>query len=156
MILNKAELTIRPYQSQDEEAVIDLWQECGLVVPQNDPHIDIARKIEYQPELFFVGTLEQKVIATIMIGYEGHRGWINYMAVMPCYQHMGFGAKLIDYAVSALKPLGCQKINLQVRETNKEVIEFYKKHGFQDDHVISLGKRLAIDKPYHTGGKYER
>ena len=133
---------IRPYQTEDEESVIGLWCECDLVVPQNDPQIDIKKKMEYQPDLFFVGIADDKVVASIMVGYEGHRGWINYMAVLPQYQKKGFGGQLLDRAVHELQKLGCQKINLQVRETNQEVIEFYKRHGFTNDHVLSFGKRL--------------
>lgn len=143
MKINSSQFMIRLYRSQDEKSVIDLWQQCNLIIPQNDPHVDIKKKIEYQPDLFFVGTLQDRIVASIMVGYEGHRGWINYMAVLPQYQKKGFGDQLLEHAVSVLKKLGCQKINLQVRETNQEVIEFYKKHGFTDDHVLSFGRRLA-------------
>jgi len=77
-----------------------------------------------------------------MVGYEGHRGWINYLAVLPEYQKKGYGRKLVEKAVEELTRLGCLKVNLQVRETNLYVIGFYKHLGFKDDHVTSLGKRL--------------
>lgn len=146
MKINSTKFIIRPHEKKDEEAVINLWQKCNLIVPQNDPHIDIKKKIEFQPELFFIGTLQDEVIASIMVGYEGHRGWINYMAVLPKYQNRGFGGLLIEHATVELKKLGCQKVNLQVREKNNKVIDFYKKHGFIDDHVISLSKRLDTKK----------
>jgi len=84
------QLNIRPFEPPDEAAVIDLWHRCGLVVPWNDPKTDIALKLDFQPELLLVGTLNNSVVATVMVGYEGHRGWINYLAVSPEY-HDGRG-----------------------------------------------------------------
>lgn len=136
------DLIIRKYEERDESRVISLWQQCNLIVPQNDPHEDIKKKMEFQPTLFFVGTVNDEVIASIMVGYEGHRGWINYMAVLPEYQNKGFGCQLVDKAITELRKLGCLKVNLQVRENNKEVIEFYKNLGFSNDRVVSLGKHL--------------
>ena len=97
----------------------------------------------FQPELFFVGTIDGHVVATVMAGYEGHRGWINYLAVAPDYQRQGIGSKIMLKAEEALLSLGCPKINLQVRESNQAVIAFYEQLGFSNDHVISLGKRLG-------------
>jgi ribosomal protein S18 acetylase RimI-like enzyme len=122
--------------------MVDLWRRCNLVVPQNDPVEDIQRKAAFQPELFFVALLDGKVIGSIMVGYEGHRGWLNYMAVRPDHQRRGYGRKLIEKAVDELKRLGCLKVNLQVRRNNVSVLEFYKHLGFKDDDVVSLGKRL--------------
>jgi len=70
----KNQLRIRPYKSTDQEQVIKIWHECGLVVPQNNPHKDIVRKLRVNPEWFLVGELAGEVIATCMVGYEGHRG----------------------------------------------------------------------------------
>ena len=77
-----SEFFIRPFRESDEKEVTTLWKECGLVVPQNDPHKDIMTKIFYQPELFLTGLLTNEIIATVMAGYEGHRGWINYLATL--------------------------------------------------------------------------
>ena len=125
-----------------QDAVVDLWKKCGLVVPQNDPAEDINKKIAFQPELLFVGLLENKVIGSIMIGYEGHRGWINYLAVSPEHQRRGYGKQLVLKAIDVLGRMGCLKINLQVRRSNVGVIDFYKHLGFKEDDVISLGMRL--------------
>jgi ribosomal protein S18 acetylase RimI-like enzyme len=133
---------IRRYEKSDEQQVIALWKECSLIVPQNDPQQDIDAKLAYQPELFLVGELDGRIIASIMIGYEGHRGWINYMGVEPRCQRRGYGKKMMEHAVRALEKLGCLKVNLQVRETSKKAIAFYEKLGFTDDGVVSLGKRL--------------
>ena len=82
-------MTIRPFRPDDEAAVIDLWRACDLLRPWNDPHKDIARKLRVNPELFLVGVIENRVVATVMAGYEGHRGWINYLGVDPSHQRKG-------------------------------------------------------------------
>lgn len=131
------------YSSEYQDAVVDLWRKCDLVVPQNDPVEDIQRKLVFQPDLFFVALLDGKVIGSIMVGYEGHRGWLNYLAVLPEHQRRGYGRKLVEKAVDELKRLGCLKVNLQVRRCNVSVVEFYKHLGFKDDDVVGLGKRLT-------------
>ncbi len=133
---------IRRFEKRDATQVIALWHECKLIVPHNDPQQDIDAKVAYQPELFLVGEINGTIIASIMIGYEGHRGWINYMCVEPRSQRRGYGKKMVERAVRELEKLGCLKVNLQVRETNREAIAFYTKLGFTDDEVVSLGKRL--------------
>ena len=140
-------MRIRPYHSPDEDLVIDLWKRCGLVRPQNDPKKDIARKMKVNPELFLVGIFKGAVVATAMAGYDGHRGWINYLAVAPEHRRSGFGRQIMDEAERRLMALGCPKINLQVRTDNKEVIAFYESLGFVMDDVVSLGKRLVVDEP---------
>ena len=138
-------MNIRPYQDTDRLAVIALWEGTGLAVPQNDPGKDIDRKMEVDPDLFLVGENDGKVVATVMAGYEGHRGWINYLAVSPIHQRNGYGRLLMEAAESLLGKKGCPKINLQVRNTNAEVIKFYSAIGYGDDQVIGMGKRLVHD-----------
>jgi len=130
------------YSSEYQDAIVDLWRKCNLTVPQNDSVEDIRRKLVFQPELFFVALFDGKVIGSIMVGYEGHRGWLNYMAVLPEHQRRGYGRKLVEKAVDELRRLGCLKVNLQIRRSNVSVVEFYKHLGFKDDDVVSLGKRL--------------
>ena len=140
------EIKIRPFEPRDEDALVQLWVDCGLVVPWNDPHKDIQRKLKIQSEMFLVGCFEGKLIASVMAGYEGHRGWINYLAVHPQYQRAGIGGRMMKAAEDRLRAAGCPKINLQVRTQNKGVIEFYKRTGFKLDDVVSLGKRLEPDE----------
>ena len=130
------------YRPEFQDAVVNLWGKCGLIVPQNDPIEDMKRKLDFQPGLFFIGLLEGKVVGSIMVGYEGHRGWINYLAVIPEYQRHGYGRKLVQKAIDELKKMGCLKVNLQVRRSNTLVVDFYKRLGFKEDDVISLGMRL--------------
>ncbi|WP_420631259.1 GNAT family acetyltransferase [Candidatus Leptofilum sp.] len=136
---------IRPFALTDSEAVITVWKACGLVVPWNDPHKDIARKMKVNPELFLVAIADGRVVGTVMGGYEGHRGWINYLAVSPNYQGRGIGRALMDNIEAKLLALGCPKINLQVRSSNRAIIQFYGHIGYHIDDVISLGKRLIPD-----------
>lgn len=136
---------IRPFSPKDEKSVIELWNRCDLVRPWNNPEIDIARKLKVNPDLFLVGTLNGKVIATAMGGYEGHRGWVNYLAVEPAYQRKGFGRQLMEEIEKRLLALGCPKINLQVRNGNTSALEFYNRIGYKTDDVVSLGKRIIPD-----------
>ena len=135
-------LDIRAYHQADEEQVIKLWQECGLVVPQNNPQRDILLKLQVRPELFLVGLAGSQLVASIMAGYEGHRGWLNYLAVSPEFQRQGIGRSMVEDATARLAAMGCPKINLQVRASSTQVIEFYKRIGFTIDDVVSMGKRL--------------
>ncbi|HSG45399.1 MAG TPA: GNAT family acetyltransferase [Anaerolineales bacterium] len=139
-------MKIRPFELKDEKRVIALWKECKLVVPWNDPKKDIQRKLKVNPELFLVGEIDGEIVGSIMGGYEGHRGWVNYLAVSPSHQKRGYGHQLMDAIEIKLRELGCPKINLQVRETNFEVIEFYKAIGYDLDNVIGMGKRLESDE----------
>ena len=88
-------MQIRPYREGDEVAVIALWRECGLVVPWNDPARDIARKLQVGRDLFLVGESQGELVATAMGGYEGHRGWVNYLAVSPSHRRRGYGERLM-------------------------------------------------------------
>ena len=117
-----------------------------LIVPQNDPVMEIYEKIGFQPDLFFVGIYDKVLIGSVMVGYDGHRGWIYYLAVHPGHRRRGFGKKLMNHAAKELSDMGCSKINVQIRKYNSMVIDFYKKLGYTDDHVISLGKRIKKKK----------
>ena len=133
------------YQDSDEAEVIKLWQRCGLTVPWNDPQKDILRKLEVAPELFLVYKLKGLLVGSIMGGYEGHRGWINYLAVDPDHQRQGIGKQLVEAIEDRLLVLDCPKINLQIRESNLDVIKFYEALGYKIDPVVSMGKRLIAD-----------
>jgi len=93
-----------------------------------------------------VGVSREAVIAAVMAGYEGHRGWINYLAVDPVHRRAGLGRAMMDEAERRLRTLGCPRINLQVRREDLEAIAFYERIGFTEDDVVSLGKRLERDE----------
>ena len=138
-------MNIRTFQPADEAAVVALWHECKLTRPWNDPHKDISRKLAMQPELFLVGTADGALIASVMAGYEGHRGWVNYLAVAPRHRGRGFGRALVEHVERLLLERGCPKVGLLVRNSNKEAAEFYRRLGYAQDESISLGKRLIAD-----------
>ncbi len=143
--MTESSLLIRPFQTEDEDALVALWKMCELTVPWNNPHKDIARKLQVQPELFLVGILGNSLIATMMGGYEGHRGWINYLAVHQDFQGKGYGQEIMNSVETALREMGCPKINLQIRREDDKVASFYQKLGFTNDDVVSMGKRLEAD-----------
>ena len=139
-------MRIRAFEPGDEAAIVALWQECGLTRPWNDPHKDIARKLTEQPDLFLVGTIGDEVIASAMVGFDGHRGWVYYLAVAEGHRRHSLGRALMQEAERLLIERGCPKLNLQVRSTNAGVLEFYRKLGYVPDETVSLGKRLIHDQ----------
>lgn len=138
---------IRTFELSDEAAVIQLWKRCGLTRPWNDPRKDIARKLTEQPELFLVGVCGEEVVASAMAGFDGHRGWVYYLAVAPEYQRRSCGRQLMGEVERRLRERGCPKLNLQVRSSSAEVLAFYRKLGYVQDEVVSLGRRLIEDAP---------
>jgi ribosomal protein S18 acetylase RimI-like enzyme len=138
-------VNIRPYAPPDQAAVLALWEECRLTRPWNDPRKDIARKLAVQPELFLVGVIEGVVMASVMAGYEGHRGWVNYLAVAPRHRGRGYGRVLMQRVEEMLLERGCPKVSLLVRNSNAEALAFYAHLGYLRDESVSLGKRLIAD-----------
>ena len=139
------DLEIRPFADGDEEAVVALWESAGLTRTWNDPRKDIARKLRVQREWFLVAVSGGAVIGSVMAGYDGHRGWVNYLAVSPRARRGGIGRALMDEVELRLREAGCPKINLQVRQTNHAAVGFYRALGYTTDDVISLGRRLEHD-----------
>jgi ribosomal protein S18 acetylase RimI-like enzyme len=117
-------LRIRSFAASDEEAVVALWTACDLVRPWNDPHRDIARKLTTQPEMFLVGEVAGHVVASVMAGYDGHRGWVNYLAVDPAVRGAGYARALMAEVERMLTDRGCPKLSLQIRSANEGVIDF--------------------------------
>ena len=138
-------MEIRAFHSDDTASIVSLWERCGLVRPWNDPRRDIERKSHVQPDGFLVATHEGRIVGSVMAGYEGHRGWINYLAVDPDSRRSGLGRALMQAAERWLLAMDCPKINLQIRHDNLEAIRFYERIGFVEDKVASFGKRLIPD-----------
>jgi ribosomal protein S18 acetylase RimI-like enzyme len=141
---------IRAYAPFDESAVIRLWARAGLTRSWNDPAKDIARKLQVQAEWFLVGEIDGCIMASVMAGYDGHRGWINYLAVDPEHQRGGHGRAMMAEAERVLLAAGCPKINVQIRSDNRDAIAFYERIGFGEDAVLSFGKRLISDERGRT------
>lgn len=138
-------MEIRSFRPSDTDAVVALWHACGLTRPWNDPHRDIERKLTVQPELFLVGDLDGEPIASLMACYDGHRGWLNYLAVSPDHRGTGHGRALVREAELRLEALGCPKVNLQVRAGNDDAIAFYSALGYAPDEAVSMGRRIIPD-----------
>ena len=136
---------IRPFREDDTEAVVALWEACELTRPWNDPRKDIARKLTVQREWFLVAETDGAIVGSVMGGYDGHRGWVNYLAVDPAQQRSGVGRELMAEVERLLAAAGCPKINLQVRGTNEAALGFYERLGYTRDDVVSLGRRLEPD-----------
>ena len=143
--MEPASLTYRNFMADDTESVVGLWHVCGLTRPWNDPHKDIARKLTDRNGAFWVVEDAGDIIATVMIGYDGHRGTINYLAVTPAAQEQGIGGELMRRAEAYLIDLGCPKVSFCVRKDNLPVLSFYDRLGYEIDDVHFLGKRLIAD-----------
>ena len=138
-------MNIRPYQPGDLAAVIALWQACGVTRPWNNPQRDIERKRGVQPDWFVVGELDRQIVASAMFGYDGHRGWVNYLAVAAAHQRHGHARALMAHGEALLRAAGCPKLNLQLRNSNAQALAFYQRLGYAEDEVRCLGKRLIAD-----------
>jgi ribosomal protein S18 acetylase RimI-like enzyme len=133
---------IRPYAEGDRAEVIALWQACGLTRPQNDPDTDIELKLAKDPELFLVAEDQGRVVGSVMGGWDGHRGHVNYLGVHPGRQRQGLGKALMQALEGRLKALGCPKLNLEVRVGNQAAADLYAYLGYTDNACLSLGKRI--------------
>ena len=138
-------MDIIEYKSEYESAVIELWEKCDLTRPWNNPGLDIERKMKDKPELFLVGLINGKVVASVMGGYEGHRGWVYYLGVEPEQRKRGLAKRMMDAIEERLLEMGCPKINIQVRSGNTGALNFFGKIGYNIEERISLGKRLIED-----------
>jgi ribosomal protein S18 acetylase RimI-like enzyme len=136
---------LRTFEAADTDAVIALWRDCGLTRPWNDPLLDIQRKLTTQPELFLVIEDDDTTVATAMVGFDGHRGWVYYLAVSPDHRGEGHARVLMAEAERLLIERGCPKIMLMVRADNSAVIELYEHLGYGLESTRVLGKRLIPD-----------
>ena len=141
--LDGMSLRIRPFERADTESVVALWEEAGLTRPWNDPRRDIERKLSVQPELFLVALDGDRLVGSVMAGYDGHRGWLYYLAARE--PRRGIGRALVAEAEERLVALGCPKVQLMVRPGNDAVFGFYDSLGFERFEIGTTGKRLIAD-----------
>tara|TARA_B100000780_G_scaffold278522_1_gene252307 strand:- start:18 stop:437 length:420 start_codon:yes stop_codon:yes gene_type:complete len=138
-------MNIRNVIKEDIERVTSLWEQCGLIVSWNNPAKDFQRKLETSRRQFLIGELEGRAICSVMYAYDGHRGNVNYLSVLPEYQKKGYGEQMMREVEKRLLDMGCPKINLLIRNTNVDVIKFYEALGYKTDPVVCVGKRLIPD-----------
>lgn len=143
--------TIRVFvNSLHRAGLIALWQECFRYgTPHNDPALSLDKKIAVD-ELLWVAMNEDRVVGSIMAGYDGHRGWIYSLAVTATHREVGLGSALLEHAEMTLTQLGCMKINLQVMPGNEDIIAYYEKRGYRPEPRTSMGKMVIENIP---GGK---
>jgi ribosomal protein S18 acetylase RimI-like enzyme len=144
--------SIRAFRDADRAALVALWTRVFPDdPPRNAPAAMIENKLQVQPELLLVGEVDQAdgtvatgptIVGAVMAGYDGVRGWIYHLAVAPECRRRGFGAQLVRAAEAGLRQLGCPKVNLQVRASNREVVAFYRSVGYEVEERVSLGRRL--------------
>jgi ribosomal protein S18 acetylase RimI-like enzyme len=134
--------SIRPYREADFDALISLWRECGLIVPHNDPARDVAFCLASADAELFVVEDRGRLIAAVMTGHDGHRGWIYYLAVSPDAQGQGLGRRMMRHAETWLKDRGAPKVNLMIRDTNEKVRDFYRAIGYECEPRIVMARRL--------------
>lgn len=136
-------MQIRHYQDADFAGVDQLWRAAfPNDPPRNQAAFAIPAKLAVQPELFFVAADNSTIIGTVMAGYDGHRGWLYAVAVSALHQRSGVGTALVREAEAALRSLGCNKINLQVRADNEAVTDFYRQLGYAVEERISMGREV--------------
>ena len=142
---------VRAFDPSDTEYVVALWTEAGLTRPWNDPRLDIERKLAVQPELFLVveddeaRPTSQRIIGTVMAGYDGHRGWLYYLATARSHRRQGIARALVREAERLLLDMGCPKVQLMVREGNEGALGFYDDLGYERFSVSNTGRRLIVD-----------
>jgi len=140
-------IDIRAFAPADEDVVVALWEEAGLTRPWNDPRADIRRKLAVQPELFLVAVDDGRVVGSVMAGYDGHRGWLYYLAAAASHRGRGIGRILVAEAERLLESMGCPKVQLMVRPDNAGARGFYDALGYEPFDTWATGKRLVVDGP---------
>jgi ribosomal protein S18 acetylase RimI-like enzyme len=133
---------IRPYRPADQDATIALWRACGLVVPLNDPVQDIILCRQSGHGEILVGELDRRIVGSVMVGHDGHRGWLYYLAVTPELQQGGLGRRLVTEAEAWLRARGVPKVQLMIRDTNTEAADFYQRIGYLREPRIVMSRRL--------------
>jgi ribosomal protein S18 acetylase RimI-like enzyme len=135
-------LAIADIADADVEAVIALWQRCGSTRPWNDPKADIALARRGSDSSVLVGRDGDSIVASVMVGHDGHRGWVYYVTVDPDRRHQGFGRAIMDAAEAWLRGRGILKLQLMVRKDNARVHAFYRSIGYYNQETVTFAKWL--------------
>lgn len=136
-------MEIREFRIADYEDVIALWGRAGLLLGRSDERSEIEKKLERNPDLFLIGVDAGKIVAAVIGGYDGRRGWVYHLAVEPTLHARGFGASLLEALESRLQERGCIKVNLLIDPENAGVKDFYKGRGYEPDELIFMEKWLV-------------
>jgi ribosomal protein S18 acetylase RimI-like enzyme len=134
--------SVRTFEESDRASLIALWRRCGLTRPWNDPETDIDLAVAAPDAAILVGTLDDQLVASLMLGFDGHRGWIYYLAVAPEHQERGIGRGMMGAAEAWMRARNAPKIQLMVRHENHAALGFYAALGYEVQMTSVLGKRL--------------
>lgn len=134
--------SIRPLEDRDVAAVVALWEDCGLTRPWNPPEPDIARARGRPGSDVLVAERDGRLVGTVMVGEDGHRGWVYYLAVDPAFRGRGLGRALMASAEAWLAARGIRKLELLVRTSNEGVKGFYAALGYREEPVSVLARWL--------------
>ena len=137
-------MIIRPATSNDRSSVIALWE---LVFPDDPPHNAPPKvfdaKFALKDDLLLVAVERDEIVGTTMAGYDGHRGWLHKVAVLPQYRRRGIATALVNHAINALRVIGCTKVNLQIRATNTDVRTFYEALDFEVEERLDMARHIG-------------
>ena len=135
--------TIRSAVSEDEATIVDLWRACGLVATYNDPDADFRFAIAGRNSSVLIAeNVEGRIIGSVMVGHDGHRGWLYYVACAPAERGQGIGRAIVAAGEQWLRERGVPKVQLMVRETNTAVVNFYERLGYEDMPRVLMSKWL--------------
>ncbi len=140
-------LAITPIDDADVADVVALWQTCGLTRPWNDPATDIALARRGSNATVLIGRGDRLIVATVLVGHDGHRGWVYYLAVDPDHRQQGYGRVMMDAAERWLRERGIEKLQLMVRPDNKSVKNFYQSLGYSEQERVIYAKWLDGREP---------
>jgi ribosomal protein S18 acetylase RimI-like enzyme len=140
-------LSIAPIEDADVAAIIELWQRCGLTRPWNDPAADIALARKQPNADVLAGRDGSTIVASVLVGHDGHRGWVYYVAVDPEARHNGYGGAIMAAAEDWLRQRGIEKLQLMVRPDNKQVQAFYETLGYDEQARVVYAKWLDGREP---------
>lgn len=140
-------MEVRPAGPGDESEVIELWELAGLTRPWNDPAVDFGRALDAPSSVVLVGVEAGTIVATVMVGHDGHRGWVYYLAVDPQRLGRGLGREMMSAAEEWLRTNDVPKVQLMVRTSNAQVLDFYEKLGYDREPVHVMSRWLDSDSP---------
>jgi len=145
-MLKTASVEICELREAEIEAAVALWDEAGLLRPWNDPRADIRLALAGPASTVLAGRIDGRLVATAMVGWDGHRGWIYYVAVAKAERRRGYGARMVQAAEDWLVARKAPKLNLLVRAENQTVVAFYEALGYLRSNTVML-QRVLPRKP---------
>jgi ribosomal protein S18 acetylase RimI-like enzyme len=140
-------LQIRAFRMEDGDALLALWKACGILAWEPAPKTTIHKKVSHSPEGFLVGLADGKVVASLIVGYDGLRGWLYRLAVLPEYRHRGIARALVEQAENWLRDRGCVRVKLQVEPRGQDAIGFYRAVGYEQQELFDMYKWLVKPEP---------